>query len=101
MRTPRHFIKWMNFVVPLVPGLYKIHLIMQTLAGLLHKIVRHRWLIHQMDIILTLVRIVLPLVSLSCIVQQGRALLERCLRSAQWYEYAVSCLLEIYRKPPK
>ena len=39
--------------------LYKIHSIMRTLASLSHKIVRHRWLIHQLDIILTLVIIVL------------------------------------------
>ena len=32
---------------------------MRTLAGLLHKIVRHRWLIHQLDVMLTLVCIVL------------------------------------------
>ena len=59
MRTPRYSVKWTDFAVLLVPGLYKIHSIMQMLAGLLHKIVRHHWLIHQLDIILTLVRIVL------------------------------------------
>ena len=32
---------------------------MRTLAGPSHKIVRHRWLIYQLDIILTLVRILL------------------------------------------
>ena len=41
MRTPHYFIKWTDFVVPLA-GLYKIHFIMQTLAGLTHNIVRHR-----------------------------------------------------------
>ena len=56
MQTLRYSVKWTDFVVLLVPGLYKIHLIMWTLAGLSHKIVQHRWLIHQLDIILTLVR---------------------------------------------
>ena len=32
---------------------------MRTMAGLSHMIVRHHWLIHQLDIILTVVRIVL------------------------------------------
>ena len=59
MRTPRYSVKRTDFAVPVVPGLYKIHSIMRTLGGLSHKIVRHRWLIHQLDIILTLVRIVL------------------------------------------
>ena len=59
MRTPCYFVKRTDFVVPLVPGLYKIHSIMWTLAGLSRKIVWHHWLIHQLDIILTLVRIVL------------------------------------------
>ena len=59
MRTPRYFVKRTNFAVPVVPGLYKIYSIMWTLGGLSHKIVQHRWLIHQLDTILTLVRIVL------------------------------------------
>ena len=59
MRTPRYFVKRTDIAVPLVPGLYKTHSIMRTLASLSHKIVRHRWLIHQLDIILTLVIIVL------------------------------------------
>ena len=59
MRTPRYSVKWTDFAVLVVPGLYKIHSIMRTLGGLSHKIVRHRWLIHQLDIILTLVCIVL------------------------------------------
>ena len=61
MRTPHYSIsiKRAGFAVPLVPGLYKIQSIMWMLAGLSHKIVRHRWLIHQLNIILTLVRIVL------------------------------------------
>ena len=52
MLTPRYSVKWTDFVVP---ELYKIHSI-HSLTGLSHKIV---WLIHQLDIILTLVRIVL------------------------------------------
>ena len=59
MQTPRYSVKRTDFVVPLALGLYKIHSIMWTLAGLLHKIVRQRWLIHQLDVILTLVCIVL------------------------------------------
>ena len=59
MRTPRYSVKRTDFAVPLIPGLYKIHSIMQTLAGLLHKIVQHCWFIHQLDTVLTLVRIVL------------------------------------------
>ena len=56
MWTPRYSVKWTDFAVPVVPGLYKI---MRTLGGLSHKIVWHCWLIHQLDIILTLVRTVL------------------------------------------
>ena len=37
MRTPHYSIKQTDFVVPLVPGLYKIHLIMLRLAGLSYK----------------------------------------------------------------
>ena len=59
MWTPRYSIKRTDFAIPLVPGLYKIHSIMRTLAGFSHKIVWHHWLIHQLYIILTLVRIVL------------------------------------------
>ena len=59
MRTPRYSVKWTDFAVPLVPGLYKIHSIMWTLAGLSHKIVQHRQLIHQLDTVLTVVRKVL------------------------------------------
>ena len=59
MWTPRYSIKRTDFVIPLVPGLYKIHSIMRMLAGFSHKIVWHRWLIHQLYIILTLVCIVL------------------------------------------
>ena len=44
---------------PLVPGLYKIHLIMRTLVCLSHKTVWHCGMIHQLGIILTLVHIVL------------------------------------------
>ena len=59
MQTPHYSVKQTDFVVPLVPGLYKIHSIMRKLVGLSHKIVQHRWLIHQLDTVLTLVRIVL------------------------------------------
>ena len=59
MRTPHYSVKRTDFAVPLVPGLYKIHSIVQTLAGLSHKIVQYRWLNHQLDIILTIVHIVL------------------------------------------
>ena len=45
-------IKQTGFSVPLVPKLYKIHLIMQTLVWLLHKIVLHCELIHQPDIVI-------------------------------------------------
>ena len=101
MWTPRYSVKRTDFVVPLVPGLYKIHSIMRTLAGLLHKTVQHRWLIHQLDILLTLVCIVLTSgYPFFAIVQQGRAL-EWRLRSIQRHEYALPRLLEIYRKPPK
>ena len=41
VRTPRYSVKRTGFSVPLVPGLYKIHSIMRTLAGLSHKIVRN------------------------------------------------------------
>ena len=56
MRTPRYSVKRTDFAVPLAPRLYKLHCIMQTLAGLSHKIVRHHtnW-----TIILALLRIVL------------------------------------------
>ena len=46
------------YSVQLVPGLYEIHSITRTLACLSHKIVQHCWLIHQVDIILTLMCIV-------------------------------------------
>ena len=59
MWTPRYSVKRTDFAVSVVPGLYKIHSIMRTLGGLLHKIVWHRWLIHQLNIKLTLVRTVL------------------------------------------
>ena len=55
LRTPCYSVKWTDLVVPLVPRLYKIYLIMRTLAGLSYKMVQHRRLIHQLDIILTLV----------------------------------------------
>ena len=51
MRTHLYSIKRTNFAVPLVSRLYKIHSIMRMLASLSHKIVWHRWLIHQLDII--------------------------------------------------
>ena len=59
MQTPRYSIKRTDFVVQLVPGPYKNYSILWTLAGLSHKIVQYRWLIHQLDIALKLVRIVL------------------------------------------
>ena len=59
MRTPHYSVKRTDFAVLLVPGLFKIHSIMQTLAGLLHKNVQHLGLIHQLDIVLTLLHIVL------------------------------------------
>ena len=46
LRTPLYSVKRTDFVVLLVPRLYKIHSILRTLAGLSHKIVRHRRLIH-------------------------------------------------------
>ena len=83
----------------LVPRLYKIYSIMWTLTSLSHKIVGHRWLIHQLDIILTVVRIVLasgyPFLPLYSNGELWR------LRSAEQHEYALPHLLEIYRKPPK
>ena len=59
MQIPHYFVKWTDFAVLPVPGLYKIHSIMQTLASLSHKIVLYHWLIHQLDIIPALVHIVL------------------------------------------
>ena len=98
MRTPHYSVKRTDFAVPLVPGLYKIHSIMWMLASLSHKIVRHRWPSghytntgnHSSSLWL----------SFLAIVQQGRAL-ERCFCGAQWHEYALPHLLEIYRKTPK
>ena len=58
MRTPCYSVNRTAFAVLLVPGLYKIHSIIRTLASLSRKIVRHRWLIRQLNIILTLVIIV-------------------------------------------
>ena len=61
LKTPLYSVKLTDFAVLLVPRLYKIHSILRTLAGLSHKIVQHRRLIHQLDVILTkkMVRIVL------------------------------------------
>jgi len=59
MRTPRYSVKWTDSSVPLVPGLYKIHWIMRTLACLTHKVVRHCWSIQQLDITIALVCTVL------------------------------------------
>ena len=100
MRTPRYSVKWTDFAVPLVPGLYKIHSIMQTLAGLSHKIFRHRWLIHQMNIILTLVCIVLASGVLSCH-RTARESSGTRFRNVQRHGYTLPCLPEIFRKPPK
>ena len=41
MQTPRYFVKQVDFAVPLVPGLCKIHSIMGTLAGLLQTVRHH------------------------------------------------------------
>ena len=58
---------------------------------------RHRWSIHQLDITITLVRIVLASgYLLSPAYSKGTR-----LRSAQRHEYALPYLQEIYRKPPK
>ena len=53
------FHKWTGFLLPLVRGLYKIHLIMHTLACLSRKIVHCHWLIQQLDIMVALVHILL------------------------------------------
>ena len=59
MWTPCYSVKQISFSVSLVLRLYKIHLIMWTVAYLSHKIVQYHWLIHQLDIIIALVRMVL------------------------------------------
>ena len=71
----RHYsVKLTGFLVLLVPGLYKIHLIMWTLACLSHKIVWHCSFIYQLDIIITVVCIVLASgLAFLTSVQSGRA----------------------------
>ena len=61
MQAPCYFVNQTGWIFsPSRPRLYKIHLIMQTLACLSHKIIQHCGLIHQPDItIITLVCIVL------------------------------------------
>ena len=82
------------YSVQLVPGLYEFH--SMTLACFSHKIVQHCWLIHQVDIILTLMRIVqasgYPFSQLYS---------KACLCSTQWHEYTLPCLAETRWKPPK
>ena len=56
MWAPLYSVKLTDFVVLLVPGLYKIH---ADASRSLAQDSCHRWLIHQLDIILALVRIVL------------------------------------------
>ena len=51
-------VKWTVFLVPLVPGLYKIHSITRVLVCPLHKILHHRRSSPQLDIIIALVHIV-------------------------------------------
>ena len=97
MRTPRYSVKRIEFAVPLIPILYKIHSIMRTLAGLLHKIVQHHWLIHQLGIILTLVRIVLA---------SGYPFLPSYSKEELWNGAFIalngtSTHFHAYRKPPK
>ena len=55
MRTTRYFVKCTDSSVPLVPGLYKIHWIMRSLACLSFKVVHRCWSIQQLDITIALV----------------------------------------------
>ena len=98
MQTPHYSVKWTDFAVPLVPGLYKIHSIMRTLGGLSHKIVRHCWLIYQLDIIITLLCIVLMILSCHRTARESSGTRQVALNGRSMH---CQRLPKIYRKLPK
>ena len=100
MWTPCYSVKRTDSLVPLVPGLHKIHWIMQSLACPSRKVVCHCWSIQQLDITIALVCTVQPLVSLSR-KRTARESSRMRLCSAQQHGYTLPCLPEIYQKPPK